>query len=221
MKTIHILSAVAILCLGLAGVHAGTYNIANLSASGNWNINNVRTANSYQIGFSTEHPSIQAAYFEYNMDPVKGKHVTGANLLIIGSTDYHISTFWPGHAGSPPQVWFKVGVAAMNTAKATVSQITTGNNIANLYHYQCDANQNTDGGYTWVQDGLHTGQRFDAFHYESTGQAPPRIQNAVNAGGNFVMWTCDRFDSGNDGENYIWGNTGFNTSNHFQIITSN
>jgi hypothetical protein len=212
----------AALCIGAAYAQAAgnTYNLNNL-ASGNWNILNQRTANNYQIGFSTEHPNIQAAYFEYDLTPAKGKTVTGANLLIIGSTDYHISTFWPNHPGSPPQVWFKVGVAAMNVNRATVSQIVTGNNIANLYHYQCDANQNPDGGYVWVKDGLHQGVRFDAFHYESTGKAPPRIQNAVNAGGDFVMWSCDRFDSGNDGENYIWGSTAFNSGNQFQIITSN
>jgi hypothetical protein len=223
MKSIRQLSAVTVLlCLGAVSVQAAgnTYNLNNL-ASGNWNINNVRTANNYQIGFSSEHPSIQAAYFEYDLTPAKGKTVTGANLLIIGSTDYHISTFWPNHPGSPPQVWFKVGVAAMNVSQNSVSQIVTGNNIANLYHHQCDANQNTDGGYVWVKDGLHQGQRFDAFHYESTGQAPPRIQNAVNAGGTFVLWSCDRFDSGNDGENYIWGSTSFNSGNQFQIITSN
>src|SRR6185437_176306 len=165
------IAVATVLCLGLAGAQAAghTYNLANL-ASGNWNIANQRQANNYQIGFSTERPSIQGAYFEYDLTAAKGKTVTGANLLIIGSTDYHVSTFWPNHAGSPPQVWFKVGVAAMNTSKATVSQIVTGNNIANLYHYHCDANQNKDGGYVWVMDGLHSGVRFDAFHYESTGQ---------------------------------------------------
>lgn len=210
------------LFIGATNAHAAgnTYNLNNL-ASGNWNANNARTANNYQIGFSTEHPTEQAAYFEYNLTPAKGKTVTGANLLIAGSTDYNITTFWPNHPGSPPQVWFKVGCAAMNISKASVSQIVTGNNIANLYHYQCDANQNPDGGYVWVENGVHTGQRFDCFHYESTGQAPPRIQNAVNAGGDFVIWSCDRFDNGAVGENYIWGSTTFNSGNQMQIITSN
>src|SRR5215472_12459558 len=122
----------AAFCIGAAMQASGTtYNLNDL-ASGNWNILNQRTANNYQIGFSTEHPNIQAAYFEYNHDSLKCKTVTAANLLIIGSTDYHISTFWPNHPGSPPQVWFKVGVAAMNVSRASVSQIVTGNNIANL-----------------------------------------------------------------------------------------
>ena len=72
-----------------------------------------------------------------------------------------------------------------------------------------------------MKEGLHTGQRFGAFHYESTGQRGPRLQNAVNAGGLFVMFAADRFDSRNDGENYIWGNTSFNSGNQLQIITSN
>src|SRR4051812_18299886 len=130
MKTILKLSGVtAMLCLGAIGAQAAghTYNLANI-ASGNWNDLDQRQANNYQIGFSTERPRIQSAYYEFNLDPAKGKTVTGANLLIIGSTDYHISTFWPNHPGSPPQVWFKVGIAAMNISRHSVSQIVTGNN---------------------------------------------------------------------------------------------
>jgi hypothetical protein len=43
----------------------------------------------------------------------------------------------------------------------------------------------------------------------------------VNAGGLFVMFANDRFDNGNDGQNYIWGSTSFTTGNQLQIITSN
>jgi hypothetical protein len=42
----------------------------------------------------------------------------------------------------------------------------------------------------------------------------------VNAGGLFVMFAVDRFDTGNDGANYIWGSTSFNSGNQLQIITS-
>src|SRR6185312_15407638 len=122
MKYIQKLSGVvAALCLGAAGVQASTFNLNNL-ASGNWNDLNQRQANNYQIGFSTERIRSQAAYFEYDLTPAKGKTVTGANLLIIGSTDYDIGAFWPGHAGSPPQHWFKVGIAAMNVSRDSVSQ---------------------------------------------------------------------------------------------------
>ena len=207
----------AVLCLGAVSVQAATFNLNNI-ASGNWNDQNARTANSYLIGFNAQHPHISAAYFEYNLDPAKGRNVTGANLLIVGSTDYHISTFWPGHAGSPPQNWFKVGTSpqAPGGHNFTVSQITTGNNIANLYHYCCTENQNGDLGYAWVSDGLHAGQRFDAFHYTNS-----RFQTAVNAGGNYVLWTRDRFDDSNDGQNYIWGSTAFHSGNQLQITTSN
>ena len=107
----------------------------------------------------------------------------------------------------------------MDVSKNPVSQITTGNNIRGLYQGQI-GNSNSDNGYAWVMDGLHTGQRFDAWHYEGVGRRGPKLQNAVNAGGLFVMWASDRFDNGNDGENYIWGSTAFNAKNQLQIITS-
>lgn len=215
------------LCIGAASVHASghTYTLNNL-ASGNWNVNNARIANSYLIGYNSQHPNQQGAYFEYDFTPAKGKTVTGCSLLIAGSTDYSINCYWPNpDNGNPSHTQFKVGSAGMNIAKASVSQIVTGNNIANMWHYQCDANQNTDGGYIWVADGLHKGTTFDAFHYESTGQAPPRIQNAVNAGGDFVIWSNDRYNKDQNGNtvavNYIWGSTGFLASNTCKITTSN
>lgn len=210
--------AVALLCVGAASAQAAghTFDLVNI-ASGNWNNQDSRQSNNYQIGFSKERPHLQAAYFEFNLDPLKGKHVTGANMLIVGSTDFSITTQWPNH---PPGPNFKAGMAAMDVRTASVSQITTGNNISNLFVNQCSANRNGDGGYAWVPNGLHKGQRFDAFHYESTGKRPPRIQNAVNAGGRFIIWGCDRFDSGARSENYIWGSTSFNSGNQLQITTS-
>jgi hypothetical protein len=220
-------SVVATLCLGVASVQAAghTYNLNNI-ASGNWNNQNARTANTYLIGYNAQHPNEQGAYFEYDFTPAMGKTVTGCSLLIAGSTDYSINSYWGNpDNGFTNHIQFKVGSAGMNVAKATVAQITTGNNIANMWHYQCDANQNTDGGYVWVPNGLHTGTYFDAFHYESTGQAPPRIQTAVNAGGDEVIWSNDRYDKDINGNqlavNYIWGSTGFLASNVCKITTSN
>jgi hypothetical protein len=218
-KLIVGVAAMALLCLGTVGAQAATYNLNNI-ASGNWNDQNARQSNNYQIGFSTERPHIQAAYFEYDLTPARGKHVTGANLLIAGSNDYNITTQWPGH---PPGPNFKVGIAAMKISANSVSQIVTGNNIGGLYGNQTSSHTggNPDGGYAWVPNGVHSGVRFDAFHYEGTGKSPPRIQNAVNAGGLFVFWSNDRFDTGAGNENYIWGSTGFHAGNQLQIITSN
>lgn len=218
---------VAVSCIGAASALAAghTYVLNNL-ASGNWNTQNARTANSYLIGYNAQHPNEQAAYFEYDFTPAKGKTVNGCSLQIQGSTDYSINCYWPNpDNGNPSHIQFKVGSCGMNISKASVSQIVTGNNIANLYHYQADPNQNPDGGYIWVADGLHKGVSFDAFHYESTKQAPPRIQNAVNAGGDFVIWSCDRYDKNQAGQtvpvNYIWGSTGFLSGNTCTITTSN
>lgn len=221
MKTIPQLSGiVAMLCLGAVSAQAAghTYNLNNL-ASGNWNDIDQRQSNNYQIGFRASRPHIQGAYFEYDLTPAKGKHISNANMLIIGSTDFHISDVWPNAPTGQTQHQFKVGIAPMTISRNSVSQIVSGNNIPLLYHYQVGG-PNNDNGYAWVKEGLHTGQRFDAWHYEGNGTRGPRLQNAVTAGGLFVMLAGDRFDTGNDGQNYIWGSTAFNSGNQLQIITS-
>lgn len=209
------------LCIGAASVKAAghTYNLGNL-ASGNWNDQDQRQANSYLIGFNAQRPHLQGAYFEFDLTPAKGKTISSANLLIIGSTDFHISDVWPNHPAGQTANQFKVGVAPMTTSKNSVSQLVTGNNIAGIYHSQVGG-PNNDNGYAWVKEGLHTGQRFDAWHYEGNKQRTARLQPAVNAGGLFVMLVGDRFDTGNDGQNYIWGSTSFNGGNQLQINTSN
>ena len=74
-------------------------------------------------------------------------------MLVIGSTDYHISDVWTGHPAGTTENQFKVGCAPMSTGSDSVSQIVTGNNIANLYHDQVGG-PNNDNGYGWVTDGL-------------------------------------------------------------------
>jgi hypothetical protein len=221
MNNLQKLSSVAaLLSLGVANASAAghTYNLANLT-SGNWNSQNARTSGLYLIGFNAQHPNEQVAYFEFDLTPAQGKTITSANMLIIGSTDYHISDVWTGHPAGTTEHQFKVGIAPSN-GSFSVAQITTGNNIANLYHEEGAPGPNPDNGYGWVTDGLHPGFRFDAWHYEGTGLHGHRLQTAVNAGGDFVIFAGDRFDSGNDGQNYIWGSTSFNVGNQLQIITS-
>jgi hypothetical protein len=220
MKTLQKLAGMfAMLSLGaLSSPAAGhTYNLPNL-ASGNWNTADQRQSGNYQIGFNAQRPLSQAAYFEFNLDPAKGKHITSANMLIIGSTDYHISV--SRHDPAAPLDLFKVGIRPMDIGANSVSQIVTGNNISGLYKNQVRILASADNGFAWLSDGLHTGVRIDAFHFEATGAARPRLQDAVNAGGLFVMIAADRFDIGNDGANYIWGSTSFNSGTQLQIITS-
>jgi hypothetical protein len=231
MITIKKLSGViAAILISAASVQAGghTYVLNNV-ASGNWNSKNQRTANSYLIGYNAKFPNQSGAYFEYNFAPAKGKTVTGCSLLIAGSTDYNIESYWANpDEGVTNNIEFKVGCAPQSSTgyPFTLAQITTGNNIANLAVDCCnDANRNPDLGYVWVPDGLHKGKVFDAFHYESTGAVGPYIQNAVNAGGDYVIWCCDRVNSEKNGTtcpvNYIWGSTGFLASNTCTITTSN
>ncbi len=220
----------ATLCVGAVNVFAGghTYNLTALS-SGNWNSAGQRTSSNYQIGYSTQHPNEQAAYFEFDLTPAKGKHITSANMLIPGSTDYTIGSWWPSHS----EIAFKVRCAAQCNPAYPISlaEMTTGNNSTSTYVNMSDFNRNPDLGYGWVRDGLHRGFRFDAFHYESVGtgeggkKVGPWLQNECNAGGRWCMVTYDGYDTNRAGqrpaENYIWGSTSFNHGIQLQLITSN
>lgn len=228
MKIKHVpsigLAAAAFVCLSAANnIQAAghTYHFANL-ASGNWNKLNQRQANSYQIGFSASRPQTQAAYFEFDLTPAKNKTVTDCNVLIIGSTDYHISDIWTGHPPGQTANQFKVGIAPQYPLghPFSVSQITTGNNIPDLFQQCISTYGNPHLGYRRIADGLHQGTTFDAFHFDSTS-GRQRVQSAVNAGGTYVLWARDEDDNGNDGQNYIWGSTSFNVGNTLNLTTSN
>lgn len=194
--------------IGASSAPAATFHLA-ATASGNWNDQGIRTGGNYQIGNSTEHPHQQAAYFAFNLNAVKGRTVTDANVLIPGSTDYTITSIWSGHT---PSHQLKVGVAPQGPN--SVSQITTGNNNKTLYINAADANRNQDLGYNWVVDGLHKGKTFDAFHYNNA-----RFQAAVNRGGAYVLWSCSRVQGPSGAENYIWGNTRFTTAIVLNVTT--
>ncbi len=230
-KMAYLAAMATMLGVGAGNVFAGghTYNLTCVN-SGNWNSAGQRTSSNYQIGYSSEHPNEQAAYFEFDLTPAKGKHITSANLLIPGSTDYSINSWW----GSPHNfIAFKVRCNAQCNPAYPVSltQMTTGNNSAATFVNMADFNRNPDLGYEWVRDGLHRGVRFDCFHYESVGtgeggkKVGPWLQNECNAGGHWCMVTTDGYDFDRAGhrpaENYIWGNTRFNTGIQLQINTSN
>ncbi len=234
MKTVQKMTCVAamaaMLGVGASNVFAAghTYNLSCIN-SGNWNSAGQRTSGNYQIGYSTEHPNEQAAYFEFDLTPAKGKHITSANMLIIGSTDYSIQSFWPAPHSI---IAFKVRCSAQcnPTYPVTLSQMINGQNSVTTYVNMSDFNRNPDLGYGWVTDGLHRGFRFDCFHYESVGtgeggkKVGPWLQNECNAGGDWCMVVYDGFDLDKNGnrppENYIWGGTSFTSATQLQIITS-
>ena len=226
-------TALTLLCLGAAGAQAATFNLTCIN-SGNWNSAGVRTSSNYQIGYSVEHPDEQAAYFEFDLTPVKGHTITAANMLIVGSTDYSIESYWPVPPASVTNhIQFKVRCAAQSNPgyPITLAEMTTGNNSVTTWVNMSDFNRNTDLGYGWVADGLHPGTRFDCFHYESVGigeggkKVGPWLQDECNAGGDWCMVAYDGFDFNQAGQrpaqNYIWGSTVFNTGIQLQIITSN
>lgn len=196
-------------------------------ASGNWNSAGVHTVGEYQIGHSTEHPEQQAAYFEFNFDPIKGRTVTGASVLIPGSTDYNIETTYAPRCGTAP--CFKIGITPQGTETLEDIVSPTSNHSTEIYLSGGDANRNQDLGYAWVENGLHKGFEFGAFTYNTA-----RLQDEVNAGGNWVFWGRDDFDNGesnvDDGacpdcpggvENYVWGSTAFTTGIVAMITVEN
>lgn len=223
MKTMQTLLkgiAAALLCCGAPIVQAGTYNLTAITC-GNWNSAGIHDPSTlYQIGFSFQRPNNQIAYFEFDLTPLQGKTVTGAEMLIPGSTDYSISDFWSTpDDGLTNNVQFKVGIRPMCNTNypITLSAILTGNNNGTLYTDANDMNRNQDLGYQWTVDGFHLGKQFGSFTYNTY-----RLQNAVNAGGDYIIWAADDFDSGNvTGENYIWGSTSYNTNIVYTITTSN
>jgi hypothetical protein len=188
-------------------------------ASGNWNSDGVRTAGNYQIGHSTEHPAQQVAYFEFNFEPVKGRTLTAAYILIPGSDDYNIEvSYHPPNCPAAPAPCFKIGARSLHITGVSVSEAVSGNNSVDTANALLGS-QNDDLGYAWVTNGLHQGLEFGAFTYNTSN-----LQDEVNAGGDQVMLAGDDFDSGESDlsngdcpkcpggfENYVWGSTNFNT----------
>jgi hypothetical protein len=204
-------SVVAMLCLGAASVPAAVTDMTAITC-GTWNSAGTHeSGTSYQIGVNPKAPNMQEAYFEFNLNPVKGVKVTSCGILIPGSTDYDITAYWGNpDNGNPTHTQFKVGTTSQGAS--SLNTILTGNNSTTVYN---NAVADSDLGYDWVANGLHSGLVFDAWHYESTGAHAPDVQNAVNAGGNYIFWCLDRYNKTQSGaectDNYIWGSTSYNT----------
>ncbi|MGA2287142.1 RICIN domain-containing protein [Bradyrhizobium sp.] len=212
--------AIAIITLSAAGTglvraQSATTTTFQLTAlaSGNWNAAGVHTVSNYQIGYSTEQPNQQVAYFEFDLDPIKGRTVVEASALIPGSTDYSIGSTYAPRCGTAP--CFKVGIVPQGTSTLAEIVSPTSNNNTNIYTSGNDANRNQDLGYEWVENGLHPGEKFNAFTYNTQ-----RLQAEVNAGGDWVFWGRDAFSTGS-AENYIWGDTAYNTGIVLIVTVSN
>jgi hypothetical protein len=192
----------------------------NAVSSGNWNSAGIHTVGNYQIGHSTEHPDQQAAYFEFNLDPIKGRTLVSASILIPGSTDYNIEVTYPPKCPGTNVPCFKVGIAPQGALTTSEIVNPSSNNNNNIFRQANDGNANQDLGYAWVENGVHQGLAFSADHYNNA-----RLQNEINAGGHWVFWSRDVFDTGEKNmsngacpacpggvENYIWGNTAFTSA---------
>jgi hypothetical protein len=189
-------------------------------ASGNWSSAGVHNVGNYQIGHSVELPNQQAAYFEFNLDPVKGRTLVSANLLIPGSNDFNIEVVYTPKCPGTNVPCFKIGIAPQGNLTLDEIVSPSSNHNTNVFLNAADTNRNQDLGYFWVEDGLHKGVTFDAGHYH-----PERLQQEMNAGGNWVFWAADRFDTGESNrsngvcpacpggfENYVWGSTSFTSA---------
>jgi hypothetical protein len=221
MKTMHKLAigmAAALLCFGTASIQAGTYNLTAIT-SGNWNgAGNHDPTTLYQVGFNLQHPNGQIAYFEFDLDPAKGKTYTLGLITIPGSEDYRITTDWSGHPTGQQSNQFKAGIRPICNTNYPISlnTILTATHDNNLYINANDGNRNQDLGYEWVKDGFHFGQEFGFSTYNTQ-----RFQYLLNQGGDTVLWAVDEFDTGTTNENYIWGSTSYNTNIVAHITTSN
>ena len=203
-----------------------TFQLTAVS-SGSWNSAGTHTLSSYQIGHSNDFPNNRASYFEFDLDPVQGRALVSAFLQIPGSANYNISTVLPSVCGSAP--CFKLGIAPQGPIATDAIVNPLSNN--NTYVYQVGNNEgrNQDLGYTWLSDGLHPGLKFDADQHNAV-----RLQAEMNAGGHWVFWARDRFYIGEGAvsggecaacpggfENYIWGQTSYNTSIVLFITVAN
>jgi len=202
-------------------------------ASGNWNSAGVHSVGNYQIGHSAQLPDQQVAYFEFNFAPVQGRTVTAAFFLIPGSTDYDIGVVYPARCNQTATgPCFKVGIRPNGLegsySVADIVDASSNNNVA--LARAALGNQNDDIGYwPWVPDGLHLNTEFGAFTYRQS-----ELQAQVNAGGLQVIWAADDFDAGESNlsgggacpacpggyENYIWGETGYNTGIIFLLTVA-
>lgn len=169
---------------------------------GTWNAAGKHAVGSYQIGYSTELPTKQAAYFIFDLNPIRGRVVTATNVTIPGTTDFRITGSWPNHPANQTAIQFKVGITPQNVAANSVSQITTGDNNVSVYN---NVIREQNLGYGWVADGLHRGVAFDAFHFH-----PERMQALVDRGGLVAFWAVDRADINAGSENYVWGESSCN-----------
>jgi len=209
-----------LLVAGLSGAAQAqgttTFQLTALS-SGDWNSAGVHTLSTYQIGHSLEEPNNQVAYFEFNLDPIKGPTLVSNFLLIPGSTDYDISTTFAKDCGTRP--CFKVGIAPQGRAATNDVVSAASNNNTAVYQAGESDLHNHVIGYEWPSDGLHPGLKFNADHY-----TPQRLQDEINAGGNWVFWARDDFSDSEGSinrvvcnacpggfENYIWGGTAYST----------
>jgi hypothetical protein len=197
----------------LAATTTTTFRLPCL-ATGNWNSAGVHTVGEYQIGHSLEHPDQQAAYFEFNFDPIKGRTLVSAFVEVIGSTDFNIEVV---DAARCPGPCFKVGIAPQGPFTTAEIVNPSSNNSTSIYLDGDDGNRNQDLGYAWITNGLHQGLEFGADTYNTA-----RLQEEITAGGDWVFWGRDDFDNGqsnvSDGacpacpggvENYVWGDTNF------------
>jgi hypothetical protein len=208
--------------LGAPNVQAQYTHYITAITCGNWNDTGLRgsttdgNSTDYQIGYSMQLPNEQAAYYEFDLDPVKGQTVTNCEFLIPGSTDYNVTSQWATGVNENNlncHQQFKIGVRPQGAD--TLSQILTGNDSTTIYLDGADANRNQDLGYGWVMEGLHLNRAFGAFTYNTA-----RLQTEVNTGGDWVFWVCDDYDTGAGSENYIWGTTTYNTGLVLEVTTT-
>jgi hypothetical protein len=193
--------------LGLAAcsydVTLGSVKTHGLVATscGTWNSKGVHTIGDYFVGHSTARPDETLDYFVFDMSPVQGQTLTGAELSIPGTSDWAMTVPAPSQEGPPP-LQFKLSTTPL-PARLTLAQVTGGNDDTSVY----DAvHAEDDLGFEWVQSGSTT-NLYGAFTYTTS-----RLQSAADAAGLYPLFGVERWGEAATTDEYLYGGSVCNTS---------
>jgi hypothetical protein len=191
--------------LGLTGcsydVILGTITNYTLVAQscGTWDSAGVHTVGDYFVGHSAARPKEALAYFVFDMTPVQGRTLTGAELTLPGTNDWAITVDAPSQEGPPP-LQFRLSTQPLPAA-LTLSQVTGSNSDPTVYTH---VHAEDDLGFQWVSSGSTT-NTYGAFTYNTA-----RLQSAADAGGLYPMFGVQRWAETATTDEYLYGQSACN-----------
>jgi hypothetical protein len=159
---------------------------------GTWDSLGTHTTGGYFVGHTLDPSDDTLSYFVFDLTPVEGRTVAAASLAIPGTPDWKITV---ATTRVTPALQFKLGATPL-PASLTLAQVTNGNDDTSVYN---DVLAEQDLGFGWVPSGSPT-YTYGAFTYNVA-----RLQDAVNAGGDYPMFAVQRFGASASTEQYLYG----------------